>query len=81
MLVFIGFKKFKTSLTSSIEEGSLGIFFRLSLYSAWRKLVMSLGTFEHINFSFVNKMIVNYIVNILNLSSNPNLTLRFSHFG
>jgi hypothetical protein len=43
LLVFIGFKKFKTSLTSSIEEGSLGNFFRLSLYSAWRKLVMSLG--------------------------------------
>jgi hypothetical protein len=43
MLVFIGFQKFKTSLTSSIEEGSLGNFFRLSLYSAWRKLVMSLG--------------------------------------
>ena len=40
--MFIGFKKFKTSLTS-IEEGSIGIVFRLSLYSAWRKLVMSLG--------------------------------------
>ena len=40
--MFIGFKKFKTSLTSSIEEGSLGNLFRLSLYSAWRKLVMSL---------------------------------------
>jgi hypothetical protein len=34
LLVFIGFKKFKTSLTSSIEEGSLGNYFRLSLYSA-----------------------------------------------
>jgi hypothetical protein len=42
LLVFIGFKKFKTSLTS-IEEGSLGNCFRLSLYSAWRKLVMLLG--------------------------------------
>jgi hypothetical protein len=33
LLVFIGFKKFKTSLTSSIEEGSLGNYFRFSLYS------------------------------------------------
>ena len=76
LLVFIGFKKFKISLTSSIEEGSLGNLFDLSLYSAWRKLVMSLG----LRFSSLEANSSLFVITFAGLDEISSVAFRFTRF-